>query len=131
MLDPPRTEVKPAIKDCNAAGIRVVMITGDNKVKTRYIKRYLSNLCPKLIIRPEITWDVFRTLPSLSARRSVSLVLMKKPTARPTPEKNSMTSPKMNNSEPPADQSASPVSNHPTNKRLLNTSNAMVTSLLW
>ena len=48
MLDPPRTEVKPAIKDCNAAGIRVVMITGDNKVKTRYIKRYLSNLCPKL-----------------------------------------------------------------------------------
>ena len=46
MLDPPRTEVKPAIKDCNAAGIRVVMITGDNKVRTQYKSRYLSTFDP-------------------------------------------------------------------------------------
>jgi P-type Ca2+ transporter type 2C len=42
MEDPPREEAKKAVRQCREAGIKVVMITGDNKVTAESIARQLE-----------------------------------------------------------------------------------------
>ena len=44
MIDPPREEAKRAIQICDKAGIRVIMITGDNLITARAIARQLGIL---------------------------------------------------------------------------------------
>jgi len=37
MIDPPRTEVKPLIEQCNNSGIRIIMITGDHEATAKAV----------------------------------------------------------------------------------------------
>lgn len=47
MIDPPRPEVKTAIKECREAGIKTVMITGDHVITATAIAKDLGLLPPR------------------------------------------------------------------------------------
>ena len=54
MADPPREEAKEAIKSCKQAGIKVVMITGDNKITAESVARQLNLPPGKAVIGTEL-----------------------------------------------------------------------------
>jgi Ca2+-transporting ATPase len=47
MMDPPRPEAKTALDQCRQAGIRVIMVTGDNPDTAQAIARELGLLAPE------------------------------------------------------------------------------------
>ena len=70
MMDPPRESVKHAVQECKAAGIKVKMITGDNKETARAIAKQIN-----LTDNPQVlTQDDLGKLTDEEAERKINEV---------------------------------------------------------
>lgn len=71
--DPPRKEVLPALAECKKAGIRVIVITGDNKNTAEAICREIGLFTPdENLAEKSMTGGDFMRLPE-GAKRGVLL----------------------------------------------------------
>lgn len=46
MLDPPRAEVAGAVRQCHAAGIRIIVVTGDHPLTSAAVAREVATMVP-------------------------------------------------------------------------------------
>jgi Ca2+-transporting ATPase len=70
MMDPPRPEVADAVKQCQAAGIRAVMITGDHPLTARRIAQDLGIATNDKVV----TGQELETMPAAELQRIVEQV---------------------------------------------------------
>ena len=70
MMDPPREAARDAVRDCRAAGIRVVMITGDHAVTAAAIAGQLGigDAGPRVVSGRSSTAAATRSCASWSSR---------------------------------------------------------------
>ncbi|MHC0053063.1 cation-translocating P-type ATPase [Actibacterium sp. D379-3] len=54
LIDPPRPEVRQALADCRAAGIRVIMITGDSPLTAQAVARQLGMPVDRVLTGPQL-----------------------------------------------------------------------------
>jgi Ca2+-transporting ATPase len=67
MIDPPRPEAKAAVKTCETAGIKAVMITGDHPITAQAIARELGILKSGRVV----TGDELEKMPDTDLEREV------------------------------------------------------------
>lgn len=84
MLDPPRPEVAASIRECKNAGIRVIMITGDNQTTAETICRQIGIFSPNEDVTGKSftgrQFDAFTEAEKLNAARTASVFSRVEPT---------------------------------------------------
>lgn len=84
MLDPPRPEVAASIRECKNAGIRVIVITGDNQTTAETICRQIGVFAPAEDVRGKSftgrQFDALSESEKLHAARTASLFSRVEPT---------------------------------------------------